>query len=234
MLAPNAARPHPSTSGAAQFAAGVSVPVPTRTPKPTKRLPGRGVTSREQRSPGGREGAISAVSLRRQVMNAINNGTLRLDAGNMLLRSLNQRPLKGGRQVAFRVHARLRAPYGGPAAMIAYANAVIVDEMRLPRWTRLDGCPEGYAIDEPVVDGDHGRLCATVHTTMRLTVDVPAYPEHALEATARDLLHLDLGSLHRVEPEPTRITVWEEAATSWDEFVVETDLECGGWPVVLG
>ena len=179
---------------------------------------------------GSHERAIAEALERRQVVNAINAGTLSLDAGNGLLAAMNRKQVKGARQVAFRLNVRIRAPYNGFASMIEYGRAVIEEEFRQLRWTRLDECPEGFGIDEPTAPGEGG----IVHTTLRLIVMVPAYQDEDLDATARELLHRDLNGLARVEPAGGQVTLWDEEVTSWDEYFVDLNMNDSRWPINMG
>lgn len=164
--------------------------------------------------------SIAARRLRRHIVRMINSAALDLDGGNVLLASLNLPLLQGNRTIAFRVEARIQAPYDGPSGAIKYARATIANEVSRLRWTRFDGCPEGYGIDEPIrAESPHDGRHGTVHASLRLIVTVPAYEDKLLEQTARDLLLADLGRLRRVAPVMTTVSIWDIDVTTWDEYV---------------
>ena len=164
---------------------------------------------------------VAPVMLRRRVVGLINDGTITLEGGNARLKSLNLAPVKGNARVSFRVSAQVRAFYDGPSRTIEHADATITDELRRLCWTSFEGCPEGYGIDEPAPHkGSRGRRrYGTVHTTLRLTVTVPAYEEDLLEQTAFDLLYRDLAQLSNVRPVMTRITPWLDELSDADGYL---------------
>jgi hypothetical protein len=185
-----------------------------------------------------RQDGVAARRLRRHIVRMINAGTFDLEGGNALLASLDLPLVQGNGTIAFRVEAGIRAPYDGPSEAIRYARTTIANELSRLRWTRFDGCPEGYGIDEPLRAGSpHDGRHGTVHTCLRLMVTVPAYEDKLLEQTARDLLLADLGRLYRVAPVTTTISRWDADVTTWDEYVnarVDDDACPGNWWDELG
>jgi hypothetical protein len=127
----------------------------------------------------------------------VNHGELTLRAGNTLLTEQHLPVMPGPRRAAFRVP--VAAPVRidtGPAAAIAQLDALLAAAADRMRWTTLDGCPDGYGIDPP-----HRRRpgpLAVVHSDLRLTVTVHAYPTHAMDETVQHLLHQDLAQLHQL------------------------------------
>lgn len=180
-----------------------------------------------------RQDGVAARRLRRHVVRMINAGTFDLAEGNALLAALDLAPVQVNGTITFRVEAGIRAPYDGPSEAIRYARTTIANELSRLRWTRFDGCPEGYGIDEYMRAGSpHEGRTGTVHTYLRLTVTVPAYEDKLLEQTARDLLLADLGRLYRVEPLTATISRWDTDVTTWDEYVnarVDDDTCLGNW-----
>ena len=181
----------------------------------------RRILPQQRKVAANRRRNIAPVMLRRQVVGMINDGTITLEGGNALLKSFNVAPVKGGAQVSFRVSAEVRAFYDGLSGTIEHADATIMDELCRLRWTSFEGCPEGYGIDEPALSKGSrgGRRYGTVHTTLRLTVTVPAYEEDLLEQTAFDLLCQDLGQLRHVRPVMTRIRPWLDELSDADGYL---------------